>query len=383
MVRELRNVAGLLFASLLTVVVTTTLVRTLGRTAAGRIDPDLIVPLLALSAITSLPLVLALAAFIALMLVYGRMWRDSEMVVWMASGQSLLSLYRPTLQFLWPMVAFIVAASTVVVPWARYQSEIIQKKAEARQESRQLAPGQFRESAGGGRVLFVENPSDNSSLLGKVFVVERDRTTGSERVIMARSGELKTASIDPSSALSLPGPMVEIRDGTRSELPPGLLDGRSVGLDAKTLGFAEYRLAIDSIPVTDGITATVRAQSTPQLFIEFSRAQQGELVSRLGFPLLSFMLGMLAVPLAVSNPRVGRTFQFLTALLITVLANNLLSVSQSWVAQGQFSLATGIVGLPLVLGLVLVLLLSWQMGLDRRFSALWGRLSPAQGGAQS
>lgn len=372
MVRELRNVAGLLFASLLTVVVTTTLVRTLGRTAAGRVDPDLVVPLLALSTITSLPLVLALSAFIALMLVFGRMWRDSEMVVWMASGQSLLSLYRPTLQFLWPVLALILVAATAVVPWARYQSEVIQKKAEARQESRQLAPGQFRESSGGSRVLFVENPTDNSAQLGKVFVVERDRTLGSERVIMARSGELKNEAIDPNNALSPAAPMVEIRDGTRSELPAGLLSSETSGLDAKTLSFREYRLALESIPITDGITATIRAQTTAQLIIENSPAQKGELVSRFGFPLLALMLGLLAVPLAVTNPRVGRTFQFITALLVTVLANNLLSVSQSWVAQGKMTLWLGMAALPALMALVLAAMLAWQMGLDRQVQRLRG-----------
>ena len=79
--------AGVVFASLLTVVVTTTLIRTLGRAASGKADGELVLPLIALSTVNALGLVISLTAFISVLMVLSRLWRDSEMVVWLSCAE--------------------------------------------------------------------------------------------------------------------------------------------------------------------------------------------------------------------------------------------------------------------------------------------------------
>ena len=155
--------AGVVFASLLTVVVTTTLIRTLGRAASGKADGELVLPLIALSTVNALGLVISLTAFISVLMVLSRLWRDSEMVVWLSCGESLMGLVRPVWRFLWPLALTVAAISLVASPWARQQSEVLRQQFESREDSGRIAPGQFRESNHGTRTFFVENPSEEST----------------------------------------------------------------------------------------------------------------------------------------------------------------------------------------------------------------------------
>jgi lipopolysaccharide export system permease protein len=58
-----------------------------------------------------------------------------------------------------------------------------------------------------------------------------------------------------------------------------------------------------------------------------------ELHWRLALPLAVLIMGLFAIPLAFVNPRSGRSWNLIMAVLVYVLYNNLLSVFQAWTAQ--------------------------------------------------
>src|SRR5690606_2534018 len=100
--RDLVNLAGIVFATLFVIMLTTSLIRFLGRAAGGRVDTGSVLPLIAFNAINVLPVLLVLTLYIAVLSALTRAYRDSEMVVWFASGQSLLAWIRPVLGFAAP-----------------------------------------------------------------------------------------------------------------------------------------------------------------------------------------------------------------------------------------------------------------------------------------
>jgi len=64
---------------------------------------------------------------------------------------------------------------------------------------------------------------------------------------------------------------------------------------------------------------------------------------------------LLAIPLAYFNPRVGRSFNLILAVLAFLLYNNGLSVSKAWVQQGRLSFGIGV----WLVHVVVLLLVSW------------------------
>ena len=87
--RELARTFGATLVVILTIVLTSFLIRTIGQAASGAIAPQDVVLLLGYVALGHLPTMLSLSLFVAVVLTLGRMYRDSEMVIWFAGGVGL------------------------------------------------------------------------------------------------------------------------------------------------------------------------------------------------------------------------------------------------------------------------------------------------------
>jgi lipopolysaccharide export system permease protein len=89
----------------------------------------------------------SLTGFISVLAAVTRSYRDSEMVVWFASGLPLTSWIRPVLQFGLLLVMVVGTLSLVVTPWARMTKVEFTHRFEKRGDLERLAPSPFRESA--------------------------------------------------------------------------------------------------------------------------------------------------------------------------------------------------------------------------------------------
>jgi len=354
LVRELRSTSGTIFATLLTIVVSTTLIRILDQAGTGRTDQALVVPLIALSSASSLTLVVSLTAFLTILIVLGRWWRESEMVVWLASGASLWSLARPVMLFLWPFVLMSGFCGLVLSPWAQGQIDTITESFRNRSDVQRVSPGQFRESSSGQQVFFVEVPDESSGKLGKVFSVSLGRDDR-KTVLNGRSGEVVVDEKGQS--------WIRIENGTRTDFPQ---QPNRFHESLQTMRFESYALRSDIQSGVIGNEAKgLRAIPTQTLFFSPLSHHKGELAFRLGAPLLALALALLAIPLAYVGQRSSRWYPLLFALLLVVLTNNLLSVSQAWIANQQLTFEWGWWPLPLAV-LIFYFILMWVRAQVRR-----------------
>ena len=149
--RDLLNLAGIVFATLFVIMITTSLIRLLGRAAGGRVDTASVLPLIAFNAINVLPVLLVLTLYVAVLTALTRAYRDSEMVVWFASGQSLLAWVRPVVGFAAPFAVLIAVVAFFVAPWANREASEYQQRFAQREDISQVSAGQFRESTSSNR----------------------------------------------------------------------------------------------------------------------------------------------------------------------------------------------------------------------------------------
>ncbi|MCL4747450.1 MAG: LPS export ABC transporter permease LptF [Burkholderiaceae bacterium] len=322
--RELANLAGVVFATLFTILVTTTLIRMLGRAASGKVDTASLIPLIVFSAINALPVLLVLTLYVSVLIAVTRAYRDSEMVIWFASGRSLLHWVRPVLGFAAPFVALIAALTFAVSPWANRQSSEYKQRFEQREDVSQISAGQFRESASADRVFFVESLSEDQQSVRNVFVTQR----GGERVsiVAAVSGRIE-ARHDGERFLVL-------EKGRR-------YDGEETGPAFRVMEFERYGLRLEP-RLTDLRDDSAKVKTTFELIADPVPRNLGELVWRIGLPISAAALALLAIPLSSINPRVGRSINLIVALLIYVTYSNLLSLTQAWVAQERLPFSLGV-----------------------------------------
>ncbi|WP_313075264.1 LPS export ABC transporter permease LptF [Melaminivora sp.] len=337
--KELARSFGATLVVLVTVVMTMMLIRTLGLASRGSVGPADVLLVMGFTVLGQLSTLLSLCLFIAVVSVLSRMYRDSEMAIWFSSGQGLVSLLRPLLRFAWPVLLAVAALSLVVWPWANRQVQEIRQQYEQRSDVDRIAPGEFQESAGGSRVLFIDKDTPGEGAASNVFVVTTEPQR--ETVTSARSARLEVREGERVAILS---------NGQRLE---ALLDRSGVRLSE----FAEYGVHIGTPGAAGREEAALKARDTHELLREPLPAAQAELGWRLGlvFGVLNFVV--LGLALAVANPRAGRSVSMALALFAFIAYYNLMNVGQSWIAAGQLALVPFLLALhggTLALGLALL-----------------------------
>jgi len=336
--REFGGTAAGVFVTLFAVLLTTQLIRLLGQAAGGKILSESVVALLAFGAIGYLPVLLTLTLFLTILLTFSRWYRDSEMVIWLASGLPLSAWLRPVMRFTLPTVAVIALLSILLAPWALQRSDAYRSRMDQRDDVARVSPGAFKESSNADRVFFVENVAGDEGVVRNVFVSSMQN--GRLGVIATAQGKTELA---PNGDRFL-----VLENGRRYEGTPGSAEFR-------VMEFARYAVRIEAGSGRDA-EKTPRTQPIWELAKDSRPVDLAEILWRVGIPLVALNLSLLAVPLSFVNPRGGRTNNLVFALLIFMIYSNLLSVSQAWVAQGRISFGIGVWGIHGVMFVFAVLL---------------------------
>lgn len=339
--REFTQAAAGVFVALFAILITIVLIRLLGQAAGGRVPPDAVIALIGFGALTELPVVLSMTLFIAVLLTLSRSYRDSEMVVWFASGVPLTDFIRPVLRFALPIVVAIGAVTLFLAPWAHMKSAEYQARLDSRDDASRVAPGVFRESAGAQRVFFVEMGAGHDGKVRNVFVsTEKD---GRLDVIVSAEGSLRT---DPNGDR-----YVVLEKGRRYEGAPGSPEYRVLEFERYTVLVEERR--------TTAMSTRSRGVPTRELLAEPDSRRYGELLGRVGVPVAALLLALMAIPLSFVNPRAGRTNNLLFAILTYLIYSNAISVFQAWVGQGRMPFEIA-VWLPHVVVLAMLALMFYR-----------------------
>lgn len=346
-VSEITSHAGVVFSTLVVVWLSVLLVRLLGEAAGGSIGADVVLGLAAFSTITALPTIMAVSLFIAVLTTVTRNYRESEMVVWFASGLSLADWLRPVLRVAVPVAVLIAGLSLVASPWAYRQIGEYRQRFEQRSDLSRVTAGQFVESSGGSRVFFAEDPVNPGDELGNVFA----------RAIDPEWLSVLTASHARSEVLPNGDRFLVLGAGYRYDLKPGTPEVRLVN-------FEEYGFRMESKSGDDPVAAvreaaerSSKARSTMQLVADNTDNSWSQIMWRVAMPLAALNLALLAIPLGAVNPRLGRSGDLLIAGLVGLLYMNLINLSRAWINSGKLSFGVGVWVIHAVVALLTLYLL--------------------------
>ncbi|WP_435628273.1 LPS export ABC transporter permease LptF [Candidatus Ferrigenium straubiae] len=345
LIGELASNGLLVFAVLLGIVVISQLIRLLGEAVSGLIAVDGVLALLGFSAMNYLPVLLSISLFVSIILTLSRCYRDSEMVVWFCCGAGLGRWIRPVMLYALPVVGVIALLSLVLSPWALQKADEFKKKLESRDDVAAATPGSFRESKQADRVYFVENMYPGSNRVSNVFV--RSEQNGKLGTMVARQGVQETLPNGDRFLVLL--------NGTRYEGVPGQRDYSIVE-------FERYAIRIDSAPPKLA-EPWARTMPTVELWRNRTTWDIAELEWRVGLPISALILALLAIPLGHVNPRAGRSLNLVLAIVLYMLYNNMISVTNAWVGQGKLSPGVGLWGIHTVMLVITALMFYRRMTL--------------------
>ncbi|WP_077035762.1 LPS export ABC transporter permease LptF [Pelomonas sp. KK5] len=354
--KELAQSFGVTLVVIFTIVLTSMLIKTLGQAAGGNVAPQDVLLLMGYAALSHLSTMLTLSLFIAVVATLGRMYRESEMAIWFASGLALTRFVKPVLRMAWPVALVIVGLELFVWPWGNQNSAQLRDHYEKRGDLSRVAPGQFQTSRDGSRVFFIERDSEDGRTGRNVFILAQQ--PGHESITTSSRGHIDNSGDDR---------FLVLEKGQRNET--------NTKTDEKTVSrFEQYRVLADSQAMKTADTLPPKATPTQQLLLNRNARNDGELAWRFGWICACLNMVLLAIGMAANNPRRANNWNLLFALLAFVVYFNLINLSQTWVTSGRASLPAAVLG---VHGgaFVLALLLMWlrdqgnRMGVTRRAPA--------------
>ena len=340
--RELSRSFGATLVVILTIVFTMLLIRTVGQAAKGQVAPQDVVLLLGYVALGNLPTMLTLSLFVSIVVTLGRMYRDSEMVIWFASGVGLARFVRPVLRTSWPVLLVIALLTIFVWPWGNRNGTELRERYAQRSDLSRVTPGVFQSSSDGSRVFFIERDSADGVNARNVFVLS---TVGEQESVTSAS----RGRIEPQGDAQV----LVLESGQRNDID--LASG-----DKAQARFEDYRVVIGERAARLANDQPPKAMSTRALLADPTLRHQGELAWRIGLALCAANLLLLGVGLAATPARRASSWNLLFALLAFVVYTNLINLSQAWIASGRVAMGPALLGLHGGAFVLALALMAWR-----------------------
>ncbi|MEC5209734.1 lipopolysaccharide export system permease protein [Psychrobacter sp. PL15] len=399
MTRQVASTTALVLGFLMVFMLGGRLIRYFGIAAEGRLDISLLFSIIGYNLPYFLELILPLAFFIALMLVFGRLYVDQEMAVINGSGISRGKLARMMTPLILILFVGEAALSVIAKPWGVRSSETIWQQQALTSAFDLIRPNEFIST--GNYHLYVGSLSDDKKQLQDVVLIQSEPTEkGSsaksttaelteQRSIPELPSDLPKALVDQADSsdlaiskdtITLAKRAQQVDTGGDGVTQLDLFQGRRYEVGAGSLrynqvSFDRYRITLsepskevmteDNIetqaitPLWQAATGTAQVGS-----VNAMRAAQAELGYRLALPWLMIIAPMLAVPLAQVRPRQGRWLRLFPSILLFVsCALGIISLKNA-VSKGGISVWSYA---WLILGfMALALYLNWGTRIQHR-----------------
>jgi lipopolysaccharide export system permease protein len=301
----------------------------LNEAARGVLSSDILFLLMAYRLPGFLELIVPISFFLALMLAYGRMYVDSEMVILESCGLGPGRLVAVTL-----VLSLIVMTATATIsvwlkPAGEHGVETLLAGQRNMTEFDTLAPGRFQTIRSGKRVTYTESLTGEGNL-ENVFINEFQGTSllGPRDVstVIAEFGETQ---VDPQGNRFL-----VLKNGTRYSGEPGqpgyqVIEYEEYGQLIQKEQASKRRKRLSAIPTLELLSA----EDSPGI---------AELHWRMAMVLMIPVMGLMAIPLSRVNPRQGRFTKLIPGMFLCFVYVVSLSGAKAGVDRGDLPIEYGL-----------------------------------------
>ena len=293
--------------TLLLIIFTGRMAKYLAEAAAGDIPGNILFPLMFFRIPGFMELILPLGLFIGILMSYGRLYVNREMVVLFAGGLRNSELLFYTLVPAIFISVIVSVLSLLITPIGVERSLKLLEDPQLAQDINSLVAGGFQRRDDQGSTTYTEF-IDQEGIMHGIFLLEVNRETAEPTVTItvAQRGEIKKESVFSDNQY------IELKNGTRYKGRPG-------SLAYEVVEFARYGELMR--PSEDELkrVSVVDSKSTKALFFSDKAQDVAAFQWRISLPVTTIVLALIAQSMSRTNPRKGRYFNMLPAFLIYVV----------------------------------------------------------------
>ena len=310
----------------------------LAQAMQGKVPSSIVFELLFLKIPPALEIILPLVALLSVILAFGRLYQDQEMVVLQSCGITPSYFKKRVFIFLIPVALFMAFVSLYVTPWSYQQERNLFDQAQTVSPVVGLEAGKFNHLPKGQGVLFAKEISDSGHLQS---VWLKFLNQGEETILTAPNGRFEW--IDNRVVLIL-------EQGYNYQ---GLETQERVTIQK----FERFEGYLPELTPVNSI-AEKTEKTTLALFGSSDLEEQALLQWRLIAPLGVVILGLIGLKMSRTGPREGRFAKIFIAMLIYIVFNQLMLVGRDAMGNGSLS--------PIIGLWPIILIFAWFALLDTK-----------------
>ena len=334
-------------------------VRYLARATSGEMQMEIINRMVLYSIPSIAYLMLPLSLFVAVLIAIGRISSDSEMVVMRSVGYSVGNIMTIALSLAFITSVICAINGLYLMPASAVAQQELTRQAQNDPQYLPIDSGRFVSfnSNGNEHVIFIEEVKGGNGdkrKLGNIYVMTNTFYGAGRAMSTARHGHMTT---DENGFKWL-----NLEDGYRYEGPLAPYGSYRVA------GFKTMRMPAGISQDSSGSRDEIQEISSSELLMSSDRGYRLELQWRIAPAIAVFVLTMLAVPLAMVNPRQGRFSRLWQAVLLYVAYYMLLLSFRNMINAGRMWVFPGLYLVPVVFALVVALPFNLKRILKKRIS---------------
>ncbi|TDO95478.1 lipopolysaccharide export system permease protein [Marinomonas balearica] len=312
---------------LLLIILSGRFVNYLGRAAEGKMSFEFLFIILGFHIPSFIQMILPLAFFISLLLAYGRLYIENEMSILFSSGISKAKLALYTLGIAGVLTLASAFINFWLSPFSEYQAEL------ARQEQDQLTafdfiqPGRFQ--GRGQRTTYVASFTAEEGWMNDIFLSDFVRKNDRDIPTQTVAKNAEQIRIEAEGGLNY----LVFKNGVRYEGVPGSAEYRIMEFDTYAIRLEDK--AFEKIDRAFAVPTSALLGSENLKYV-------AELHWRMALVIMIPILAIIGVSLSQVNPRQGRFFKMLPAILLMILYLGLLIWGKTALEKGKIPAQFGL-----------------------------------------
>ncbi|WP_036178938.1 LPS export ABC transporter permease LptF [Marinomonas sp. MED121] len=313
----------------------------LGRAAEGKMTFEFLFIILGFHIPSFLQIIIPLSFFLALLLAYGRLYIENEMSILFACGISKVKLTFYTLGI--ALIATLVNASISLwlAPTSEYQSQLAKAEQDQLTVFDFLQPGRFQGK--GFNTTYVAEITPEEGWMKDVFISNTSKVEGKNIPTQTLASHAEQIQLEGGDTYLV------FKNGTRFEGVPGQLDYRITQFDT-------YAVLLDEkgeLSIEDPST-----KPSSEIWRSDDLNEQAEWQWRISLVIMIPILAIIGTSLSQVNPRQGRFFKMLPAILLMILYLGLLIWGRTSLEKGRIPSSFGLWWVHILFGLIAAFLFS-------------------------
>ena len=314
--REILHTMVTMMIVLLVIMVSVVFVRYLSDAASGQMTLAAVVTMVGVILPSYLALLIPICFFLAIVLVLGKLFEDSELLVMFACGLSWKQVTLYIVQ-LGVVLALIVALiSLYVMPVMSYHQDNLEQISKQKANALSLVEtGRFISLRDGQEVIYIGQSGAHKNNSRDIFIY---RQLGKEQqIVLAPKGYMEQATNGQQSLVLENGRVYQ---------------GHVDAINWQLAQFKQYKAHVVQ-PEEISANSDLSAKSTWSLLHHSDTQKQAGFQWRMSLPIATIVVGLLGVAICYIGPRRGRYTKLFNALLIFIIYFNLVALGRSWVAH--------------------------------------------------